>query len=67
MSDQNHRTRYVSIRLTELEAEALWGAAVAGEIEASEVWNHDPDAKPGAGARLDAALTRAMAKLRAAT
>ncbi len=65
MGDQN-RTRYVSVRLTELEADVLLDAAVAGEYEVSETWEKDPDAKPGDAARRNAALTRAMAKLRAA-
>ena len=57
-------SKYVTVRLTEFEANALYAAAVAGQYEVSEVVQRDPDAKPGDAARHDAALDRAIKKLR---
>lgn len=63
---ERQRTRYVNVRLTELEADMLCRAAIAGEMEVQEAHEHDPDADRRTVARELAALDRATRKLASA-
>jgi len=53
------------LRLTAKEAEALFGAALAGEYEFRDTVGRDPDASAQAKTATLAALDRALDKLRA--
>jgi len=56
----------ITLHLTEAEANALYGAAKAGEYEWVDVTQRAPDLTPQGRAAAVAALGRALAKLRAA-
>lgn len=55
----------IKLDLTEAEAEALLGAAIAGEYEFTETVEGDPSGSHQAKSAQIAALGRAMRKLRA--
>ncbi len=54
----------VTLTLTRAEADALHGAAMAGEYEYWLIVHGDPGRSPQAKAAIKAALDRAIAKLR---
>lgn len=59
-------TRYINVRLTELELNVLWSAIVAGETEASQAISDDLTLSNREAAIQYAALKRGVEKFRTA-